>query len=50
MKALAIIGAIVSAWISGVVLGNSEEPRAVNGAAVLFVIAVVFGIAAWWSK
>ena len=48
MKALAIIGAIVTAWISGVVLGDgNDDAKAVNGAVVLLVLACACGVAAW---
>jgi hypothetical protein len=43
MKALAILGAIVSAWISGA----SAEPTKGNGALLWLLVAVVLGFLAW---
>ena len=44
VKALAILGAIVSAWVSG---AASHRARS-NGAVVLLFLAIFFGIIAWY--
>jgi len=44
VKALAILGAIVSAWVSGAASGRART----NGSVVLLFLAIFFGMLAWY--
>jgi hypothetical protein len=45
VKALLMLGAIVSAWISGA--GSSGNRRANRGAVMWLVVAIILGLIAW---
>lgn len=54
MKAVWIIGAIVSAWASGVAtengIGQFNGARMLNVAVALLVVAILCGVAAWGMR
>lgn len=47
MKLLAIVGAIVAAWISGAGLSDTPTPRQMNASVLFLMVAIVCGLAAW---
>lgn len=47
MKALAIIGAIVFAWISGVGAPEDGNKPAVFGALIFLALSILCGVWAW---
>jgi len=47
VKACLILGAIVSAWISGAGIPDAPEQKHLHGAVFFLLVAVVFGVFAW---